>query len=895
MENRRKAVACSRWLLLLVAGLLLISVTGVIAAQISAQPTRSLYNPNGLSYLPNEVLVTMKPGTTKADVENLCAKLGAKGYRALLVDRTYDIVLQDTPGGIPVNDKMNQIKADSKVAWADRNQIRHIAETPNDPLYPISNASAITGQWALQETLNSGVARDHIHIPEAWNLEKGKNNVVVAVIDTGVRTYVTYDDKGFARRFPHPDLGGYKRSVDSVTGKVSYQIDVLPSGMINTRLLTGFSTTGSIDKRDDAAPSDFVEDADWSGHGTQVSGVIAAKTNNNTGVAGICWNNVWVLPIRVFPDQSGGGAPSDAVADAIYACTLYRSTVNGVNLKVNVINLSLGSQQPTAVEEAAIKQATKMGIVVVAAAGNDWDIEPYAPAYPGAYDEAICVSATDLFDLITPWSQRGHAVDIAAPGSDILSTTFLRGIIDDKVIDDYYTPPETTVGGPGNPTARGSSISAATDPTAVDFEGFDMFGNGFMPESGTSFSAPIVSAAAALLISRNVKGEDVRDILCQTATPIGIGLPNDSYGWGLLNVYKAIKKACISVNVSTPSDAGIVQTLKPMFRVDLINANPDTIRVWIDPQDMDSNGVPKDDPSITGTDANFRDYYFVTDADNGKAYLQFDRIMTSGIHKIAVMAQTSQTFETPPSVPLSDYDEVQFTVSPQTLSAGWHLFAIPLILDYGTTPRDIFNTDGVFARWNYAISSAGQYALYSFDGSRTDPEASFQPPSVMDVSETLPEKIIHPTGKIFAETAPAGLGYWLYLPKGTPIPEISGQSLDSSPYEIWLYQGWNMVGNPFPFTVDWSTVVVEYAGNRVPISAAVSNGWISNVVFRYENKYNPITDTTSGRYIWSNVNAAILPAWESEWISVKVAGSTGWPQPDLKIIVSPTPYTGTLR
>ena len=77
-----------------------------------------------------------------------------------------------------------------------------------------------------------------------------------------------------------------------------------------------------------------------------------------------------------------------------------------------------------------------------------------------------------------------------------------------------------------------------------------------------------------------------------------------------------------------------------------------------------------------------------------------------------------------------------------------------------------------------------------------------------------------------------------------------------------MYYGWNMVGNPFPFPVDWSSVVVEYMGERLPAAEAADRGWLADSVFRYDNVYQ--------RYIWRGVESAIMMPWEAQWVKAKV-------------------------
>jgi hypothetical protein len=165
-----------------------------------------------------------------------------------------------------------------------------------------------------------------------------------------------------------------------------------------------------------------------------------------------------------------------------------------------------------------------------------------------------------------------------------------------------------------------------------------------------------------------------------------------------------------------------------------------------------------------------------------------------------------------------------------------------------------------------------------------DPAA---PPPPPDFSGS-PEPVVHPLDSDGA-TPPAGLGYWLYIlnPDGIDKPEVLGEAVNGGPYVIRLYYGWNMVGDPFAFPVNWSSVIVEYAGTRVTASEAVARGWLSNCFYRYDSAYS--------RYTWKKVDSAVMMPWEAQWMRVRIRGPEGWPEPDLKLIVPPSEYSGVTK
>ncbi len=555
------------------------------------------------------------------------------------------------------------------------------------------------------------------------------------------------------------------------------------------------------------------------------------------------------------------------------------SSVPGETLRVDVINMSLGGAGHSTIERSAMAQANRAGIVVVASAGNSWDWGPWPPDYPGSYEDVICVSATDIDNRITPWSQRGAAVDLAAPGDDILSTYWSPTAVNEDAINEFYGGGNGGDGGNGDeppfPTAGLSQMDGAP------YEPSDIWGNGYTYMGGTSMATPMVSAAAALLRSMDVPARDVKPILCETATPTGPGRPNDSYGWGLLNVYEAVRKAAIDVEIRTPSVGGTVRSQRPRFQIEFRRADPDTIRVWVD--SVLVMGPDNESPAIADWQNSDIISYTILDEEAGKTTLAFDYTVEAtptGLHRIKASAESNYDFEQPPDPPPADEDEHPFRIAPLALSQGWHLFSVPYIFSTPPAPEDYLGDPNLMlVRWNYATSWLGNYNFYYSAGGRMDPEASFEPPSIVDEVLAAPHDAS-------TATPPTGVGYWLYVPdeQGYALPEGSGITYEGRSYDIRMYRGWNMVGNPYPYKVRWANVVVEYAGTQIPMSEAVRRGWVSPHVFRYDSIYR--------RYIRYHSDSAVMIPWEAQWLNVKVRGPDGWPEPDLRLIVGATPYTG---
>ena len=228
-------------------------------------------------------------------------------------------------------------------------------------------------------------------------------------------------------------------------------------------------------------------DVDVDGHGTHVSGIIAAVANNLIGVTGVA-PDVRLLPIHVL-DSRGFGNSLDVA----------RGVRMAVDAGAKVINLSLGGKSESKALTDAIQYAVDRDVLVVAAAGNDG--EAASPSWPASGDTTIAVTAVDRNNNFASFDQRGEYIDISAPGVNIIST----------------------------------KISGFTCPTGT---GDDAVTSGYGCLSGSSMAAAFVSGSAALLFGAHpgVTAAQVRTILLTTATDIGALGRDTTFGVGLVNL-----------------------------------------------------------------------------------------------------------------------------------------------------------------------------------------------------------------------------------------------------------------------------------------------------------------------------------------------------------------------
>jgi subtilisin family serine protease len=252
---------------------------------------------------------------------------------------------------------------------------------PNDPL--------LLDQWALKNTgQEGGKAGADINVEDAWQTTHGSEDVVVAVLDTGVD--YTHSDLASNMWFRPDNVPEY---IDADLGAVN---DVY-----------GF------DAADNAA-----DPMDENGHGTHCAGIIGAEGNNGIGISGVNWN-IKIMPLK-FLGRSGFGTTKDAIEAINYAVDRKR---NGVNIRV--ISASWGSTSYSRALEDAIRAAGEEGILFVAAAGNSNTDNDKRPHYPSNYDlpNVTSVAALDRNDDLASFSNFGaKTVHVAAPGKEIVST-----------------------------------------------------------------------------------------------------------------------------------------------------------------------------------------------------------------------------------------------------------------------------------------------------------------------------------------------------------------------------------------------------------------------------------------------------------------------------------------
>jgi len=269
---------------------------------------------------------------------------------------------------------LNKLRKLSYIEHVEPNFKLKALAVPNDTYYFY--------QWNLEK----------IQAPFAWNLTVGDKAILVAVIDTGIDIF-------------HNDLNGNIWLNPN---------EICDDGKDN-------DANGYVDDcYGYNAVNDLGSAVDDNGHGTHVAGIIGAIGNNEIGISGINWK-VSIVGCK-FLNANGWGSLADEIE-----CLNYIKTLKELGYNIVAINASYGGYYVSQIEKEVMSELGLLGILIIAAAGNDGvnvDQKPLSPcSYSVELPNVICVAATDEDDKLASFSNYGvNTVQVAAPGVNILST-----------------------------------------------------------------------------------------------------------------------------------------------------------------------------------------------------------------------------------------------------------------------------------------------------------------------------------------------------------------------------------------------------------------------------------------------------------------------------------------
>lgn len=425
----------------------------------------------------DEIIVQWRPGSSTASQKQTgvrAAKLATATGRAMefkqQISPATDVLKFDGPlAGEELERALATIAADPDVEYAVPNKRRWANAIPSDPLF--------VQQWYFRSAEPAATRAE-----QAWDMTTGSNTTVVAVLDTGVR-------------FDHEDLRpadqggkllpGYDFISNVATANDGNGRDTDPSD-------PGDWMTETEAQQPPFAGNDCIPPAlnhvDSSWHGTRVASLIGAITSNATGIAGSSWATL-LLPVRVL--GKCGGLDSDIISAMRWAAGL---TVPGVPVNptpAKIINLSLGGEGScSAAYQAAVNEVIVRGALIVVSVGNEG-----GPINAPANCSGV-VGVTGLRHAGTKvgFSNLGAAADIGAPAGNCVNS------------------------GAGQPCLF--SITAATN-TGTTTPATNTYTDQFNFNVGTSFSAPLVAGAAALMHSVNDRLSPAQylSLLRETANP----------------------------------------------------------------------------------------------------------------------------------------------------------------------------------------------------------------------------------------------------------------------------------------------------------------------------------------------------------------------------------------
>lgn len=570
-------------------------------------------------------------------------------------------------------------------------------------------------------------------------------------------------------------------------------------------------------------------------HGTATSSIAVANSNNSIGIAGLCWSNVQCLALKI---QSKGKAVFDT--PAILNSYAFMAS-HKLQYNIVAVNMSYGGggnpNDASDPEYIGIKNCVDQGILMIAAAGNS--AGDNTQLLPAGYPFVTTVSALGPSGTLASFSSFGK-VDIAAPGGDQNA----KGIVTDGILT------------------------------------FDQ-GSKYQFVQGTSVAAPFVTGVIGLLMSQpGVTSTQALDAIKSTANSSGLGItkfPDAKYGFGVLDAYAALSKVSVRAQILSPDgvDAGgnssttgippTVLTFRPEFRIAINNAPLANVVVTIDGTPLASNLIA--DSVVSGVTTGANPNYILGIRNKFPTTAPFQ-------HTIVVVA-------TNPSTNVSSTVTRVITLQPFSFNSGLTTLSIPYYESLADSPNGVLRSadtilgNGVtLYRYNPSYPMPYQYDVYTND------PIEIRNWSGVKFNAPLPASPLHPLSDAFHPTdkavpaedktgtstdatvgthpLPVGLGYFVRTSSVTPVFSF-GNDFHQNPFLIPLHEGWNLIGDPFSFSVPFNALLIQTAGGvNIPIQQAVDRKLISPVIYRF----------VDGDIQYHTLPDGLLAPWGAQWLFV---------------------------
>jgi len=404
----------------------------------------------------------------------------------------FDPDVTDVPTAVEI------LRSAQGVKYVEPNYRGKFCATPNDPYYH-------GHQWYIRKVMADRV----------WDFTQGDTAIILSAVDSGVDYLhpdltnliwqnLEEDADGDGQVFI-PGVGFDPGDIDSIDNDGNgYIDDFIGYDWVDDAWSDAYRHPTDPSIKEDAYdydndPADFR----YNGHGTHCTGTMTAEANNHQGIAGMTWHTqIMCLRAGYYSRHCEGYNQNEAVIKAL---------PYGLNKGCRIFNFSYGGTDSSHLVHAIIDSAVNYwGAIITSAAGNDNNDSTH---YPSAYDEVICVAATNHYDQKAYFSNFHPTVDISAPGIDIGAT-----------VPVYYTCP----------------------PPDCDEYFSHEFATGYADFQGTSMAAPVVGGAVALVWSFHPDSSNIwiRERLLENTEYIYDENPSfepgSLLGTGRVDVYKAL-------------------------------------------------------------------------------------------------------------------------------------------------------------------------------------------------------------------------------------------------------------------------------------------------------------------------------------------------------------------
>ncbi len=625
--------------------------------------------------------------------------------------------------------------------------------------------------------------------------------------------------------------------------------DVNHPDMVGQYLLPGYN---SSDGSTNIAPPNTTQEGE---HGVFTSGVIDAKTNNGIGIASVAgWGTMQVFPVRISD-------ANNAIAETALINAWNYVVQNKAKYNIAVVNMSFGADLGTDPNNASNPDYTSLqnlnaaGILMSVSAGNSTANDNVFSPAGVKLPLLLTVSALNRESRPTYYTNFGK-IDISAPGGEQFS---------------------------------------ATDPNGM----LGLYDGGYDYEQGTSFSAPMVSGVLSLLMSTSgVTPAQAVQLIENGANHTITGqtsLPDQYFGYGELDAYQALLPVSYTVSVVSPNGlnaTGVttdptgalpqpIETLKPTIQFQVSRIPISNVNINI--QNADGSLTPL--VSAGSAAAGVTNFTVAGDSTglNGPYTISLRYAFSSGLSQqnVTVVITGQPTDAT--VAPITDTRT--FTLEPHVFTAGLNMVSFPYYESAADSPTgatrsisQILGTNSVVLyRYVPQLLPNSQNAPYASNGTTSDvlpADASLNPSDVQTTTSPV-------NGN--TNINPLGLGYFMLTTSSTTFNSF-GTDYSSDVVQVQLHDGWNMIGDPFPYSIPFQTIqFVTPSGSLYTAPNAAASGLILPYLYTYQG----------GAYQFNQLPGGTLQPWQGAWIYVQ-PGSNTLPSTSSDVLTMIVPPAGTL-